>query len=809
MEEMVPLEGLLDPSTMSVQGGTFCQTFEIQGVPYDCASENETRAWGDALSSTLHSVARMLESTSRLSYFSHVIRRKVKYRLGDLKGEGIGVELERLRQRAFDRDEFYVNRQFFTIALHTQPKRQGETALRFAQATAFALLGRIGLRPFQAVARFTAESEARDTDYEEIKKTLRQLTNQILVGLGDFGPRLLGIRTERNVSYSEVEEFWAHLVTGHWIPMPLSSAGSFIERLTASELQFHEEEIEFVAASDRDSALATTLVIREYPMEVAADVRDVLLRAPWEGVLADRFDVYSYHDGDTYLRDYAEKRAHFLGKDWVDPAVGERIKRHANGEICVGEHQGVIQIRVPQRDVDALDKAVSFVSGILQNKGFQLKRVNPLVSHFSMFPGNEWFALRPAPGLSNEEVADIMSFHNLSNGWREEHFLGGPLGLFRRSDGGPFEFTPYAVSPSDVGYTFITGLPGTGKTTLVSVFALQLMAKGVSVVMYDHNYSMELLVRITGGRYFKLLLGESTGWNPFQREMTQSRKQFAFFLVKAMLESGGSFVLNPHQEKLLRTAIESVSNLSERSLATVQSYLNDNEMQAYMEKWTTGQFGWAFNTPWVPGKESDSIDYGFGITGFNLSSFLDVPGLREVALMYLKHREAEYFGRGIPGATINDEFQHYVDFPGFLETLEEKVAASRKLKHSVYFVTSMPEKVVETKRSARIFKLCVTKISLADPNAKDEVYVNYLGFTPTEAWRIRGLNPSLQQFLKSTMGESGVVLHNDLWEAEHLLPYLASQRADVELLDRIRVECGSDDPKVFRPLLEAALKERR
>jgi type IV secretion system protein VirB4 len=809
LAEVIPLEGLVDSSTMRVRGGTFCQTFEMQGVPYDCTSDTQLCTWGEALSSTLLNVARALDPSYRLSYFTYVIRSKVKHSLGNETKKGFGGEVERLRQRAFDRDGFYVNRSFFTIALHTQLERQGETVLRFGEAAAFSLLGRLGLRPFQATARFAGESEARHTDFEEVQKTLRQLTNQVFVGLRDFGPRLLGIRTERNVSYSEVEEMWARLLMGRWSAMPISAPGSFVEKLTSVEPEFHAEEVEFLAPSDTHSALAATLVIRQYPLEHASTVRDELMRAPWEGVLADRFDVYSHHAGDTYLRDFAEKSAHFLGKDWVDPTINERIKRHANGEICIGTHQGVILVSVPGRDRGALDKAIAKIDGRFQERGFQVKLVNPLPAYLSMFPGNEWFTLRPAPGLSNEEVADIVSFHNLSDGRREAHFLGGPLGLFRRSDGGPFEFTPYAVSPSDVAYTLITGLPGTGKTTLVSLLALQLLLKGVTVVAYDHNNSMELLVRVTGGTYFKLHLGERTGWNPFQRPMTETRKQFAYYFVKAMLESGGNFILNPHQEKLLRTAIESTANLPERSLQTVQEYLNDKEMQQYMEKWTTGQFGWAFNAPWVPGKENDTIDYSLGMTGFNLTDFLKVPGLREITVMYLKHREAEYFSGERPGATINDEFQHYVDFPGFLETLEEKVAASRKHKHSVYFVTSMPKKVVETKRGARVFALCVTRMSLADPDANDELYVNHLGYTPTETWRIRGLNPRLQQFLKSTLGENGVVLHNDLWEAEHLLPYLASHPEDVELLDRIRSECGSDDPIVFRPLFERARKERR
>jgi type IV secretion system protein VirB4 len=141
-----------------------------------------------------------------------------------------------------------------------------------------------------------------------------------------------------------------------------------------------------------------------------------------------------------------------------------------------------------------------------------------------------------------------------------------------------------------------------------STFSPHDQSKRLTTVFLDKDRGAELNVRALGGRYYRVLSGEPTGWNPFKLTPTKRNRTFVKQLMK-MLCTRKEKALSERQEVMLSDAVDTVmlefgaaeqvfgitrlmENITEAPTAEAQ----ENGLKIRLSQWARGgEFGWVFD----------------------------------------------------------------------------------------------------------------------------------------------------------------------------------------------------------------------
>ncbi|HIH9927215.1 TPA: ATPase, partial [Klebsiella pneumoniae] len=120
--------------------------------------------------------------------------------------------------------------------------------------------------------------------------------------------------------------------------------------------------------------------------------------------------------------------------------------------------------------------------------------------------------------------------------------------------------------------TCILGTNGSGKTMLMTFFEIMQQKYGredsfspdaktkrLTTVYLDKDRGAEMNIRALGGRYYRVISGESTGWNPFSLPATKRNINFIKQLMKILCTRNGS-TISPRDERRLSDAVNAVMN---------------------------------------------------------------------------------------------------------------------------------------------------------------------------------------------------------------------------------------------------------
>ena len=136
---------------------------------------------------------------------------------------------------------------------------------------------------------------------------------------------------------------------------------------------------------------------------------------------------------------------------------------------------------------------------------------------FSMVPGNA--SLFPRPGyISSLNFAAMAPLHAYPTGQRQGYW-GKPAAIFRTVSGEPFF---YHFHRRDVGNTFICGMVGSGKSTMIAFLVAQAGQMGATVVCWDKDRGLKMLCHALDGVYAELR--NPTGLAPLKTADGLSRR---------------------------------------------------------------------------------------------------------------------------------------------------------------------------------------------------------------------------------------------------------------------------------------------
>ncbi len=760
-----------DAHTIITTGRGVFQMLKIEGASFRTADTSGINALHDGLNHHIRNIA-----DDNVMIYTHVIRSEDQSYPGGGFTSEFGHWLDATYSAQIQQKHLFRNDLYLTI--YMQPR--GLAGSRFAS----------GIR------------RARKSQVEADQDLLDQLNDKaslLAKNLARYGARRLGlVENERGFTCSEPMSVLRQIITGRHQLLPLVR-GSIGSALYTDRVIFGREALEI--RHPADSSFGAMFGINEYPAVTRPTMLDDLLTAPFRFVLSQSFRPIARSDALKTMT-LKEGRMRNAGDDAVSQADELQIARDElmAGSFVMGEHN--LSLLILGDDLDAVRGHVADASNLLANSGAIVAREDlGLESAFwAQLPGNHSKRLRPAL-MTSRNFASLSPLHNYPTGHRDGNHWSKAVAKLKTTADSAFYLNFHV---GDLGHTAIYGPSGSGKTVVINFALSQLEKLDVKRVLFDKDRGGEIFVRASGGTYLALQTGEKTGCAPFKAlELTPANEAFLVALVASML-ADPQHPLTADDTARIESAVAGLHNVvqEQRSVSVLRELIGFGSGEAddignRLDKWTEGgRLAWVFDN------DRDEIGFDADLIGFDITSFLDDPVLRNPMMMYLMHR-VEQLITGQRIAIVIDEFWKALADPFFVAFVKDKLKVIRKQNGIVIAGTQSTSDVVQSPIARTVIEQCATQIFFGNERADEEELTKAFGLTHREVRIVRN-ELSVGQFLIKQGGNS-VVCELDLRGQDDALVVLSGRTDATALMNRIRAE--HSEPSDWLALFHAKRKE--
>ncbi|HFO2534886.1 TPA: VirB3 family type IV secretion system protein [Yersinia enterocolitica] len=720
------------------------------------AFEFETEEQKEVRTAQLNTLIKSFEGQP-VTFYTHNIREKYHDSLPFESGNPFADEVARRYNASQEDIPFHRNRLFLTVCLMPPPTLDKAERKRMSIGQKQRVLD-------GAIKRM-----------QEIRATLN-------TALSRFQAVALGTVEEDDAVFSTQLSFYHFLLTGVWQKIRVTRT-PFYELLGTADLFFSGDSGQ--RNTRHGSEFFRSLEIKDYAPESATGLLDVLLYIPCTYVLTQSYTCLAKDEAQGVIKT-ASKRLSSAEDDAVSQQTDLFVARDLlqSGHIAFGNYHFSLIVSAPT--LGALVKDTTIIAEGLSQAGIlsTLSSLSLPAAYFAQMPGVYTLRPRLVP-LSSQNFVELASLHNFYSGKRDKAPWGEALALLRTPNGRGYYLNLHNTlmgkddfNEKNAGNAFILGTIGSGKTMLMcllknmlqkyrhhSTFSPQDKSKRLTTVFLDKDRGAELNVRALGGRYYRVLSGEPTGWNPFRLKPTKRNLTFVKQLMKMLCTRKGK-ALSERQEVMLSDAVDTVmkefspaeqiygvSRLMENITEAPTAEAQENGLKIRLSQWAKGgEFGWVFDN------EEDTFDVTecdvFGIDG---SEFLDDPDVCAPIAFYLLYRITSLLdGRRL--VLFIDECWKWLDDPEFKKLMHNLLKTIRKLNGAVVPATQSPKEFLKSSISASILEQCGTQIFLPNPLADRKDYVDGLKVPPVVFDVIKRLDPLSRQFviIKSALHKGDV-----------------------------------------------------
>ncbi|WP_298921053.1 VirB4 family type IV secretion system protein [uncultured Roseobacter sp.] len=757
-------------SIITTGRGAF-QMLKIEGTSFRTADTSGINALHDGLSHHIRNVA-----DDNMMIYSHIIRSEDhSYPGGDFRSE-FGHWLDAAYKTQIQQKRLFRNDIYLTI--YMQPR--GIAGSRFAS----------GIR------------RARNSQVEIDQDLLDQLGDKaslLAKNLARYGARRLGlVKNGHGLLCSEPMSVLRQIITGRYNLLPLVR-GSIGSAIYTDRVIFGREALEI--RHPAESTFGAMFGINEYPAVTRPTMLDDLLTAPFRFVLSQSFRPIARSDALKTMS-LKEGRMRNAGDDAISQTEELQVARDdlMAGNFVMGEHN--LSLLILGDDLDAVRGHVADASNLLATSGAIVAREDlGLESAFwAQLPGNHSKRLRPAL-MTSRNFASLSPLHNYPTGHRTGNHWGKPVAKLKTSADSAFYLNFHV---GDLGHTAIYGPSGSGKTVVINFALSQLETLDVKRVLFDKDRGGEIFVRASGGTYLALQTGEKTGCAPFKAlELTPANEAFLVALVKSML-ADPQHPLTADDTARIEAAVAGLGNVAQdqRSVSVLRELIGfgsgePDDIGNRLDKWAEGgRLSWVFDNT------QDEIGFDANLIGFDITSFLDDPTIRNPMMMYLMHR-VEQLITGQRVAIVIDEFWKALADPFFVSFVKDKLKVIRKQNGIVIAGTQSTSDVVQSPIARTVIEQCATQIFFGNQRADEAELTRVFGLTHREVRIVRN-ELSVGQFLIKQGGNS-VVCELDLRGQKDVLAVLSGRTEATALMNRIRLD--HPEPSQWLPLFHAKRKE--
>lgn len=801
LADFVPFRSHISNYVVTGEGGSYMRIWKLDGISFEAADIDDINNKHDSFNQFLRSISAEKPGTA---VWAHKVRRKVTDRF---KAKFPNEYCQSFNERYFDSFAGYrmmANELYLTVVYQPNFDALGLTKMwRSAK----------GMSPEQI-----------EQNQKDAIQYLDTVAYQLESAMKSYGPEPLGIYEAsiesegptgqikpQTVLCSRALEFFGFLLNGFWERVPLRRS-RINEYLPTSRLFFGNENIEI--RTPTDTRFASILDFSDYPQESEPGILNTILYDDYEYIETQSFSMLSKYEALAALKRQrnqlvASEDAAFSQIRAIDRAIEEVV----NGTFVMGDYH--YSLAVFGSNLQEVAKNTQRTRTALNDQGFQTKVVDlvPDAAWFSQLPANWKYRPREAQ-LSSRAFCGLSAFHNFASGKRDGNPWGEAVTILKTPSGQPYYMNFHSTDEDEnsedkkaLGNVMIIGQAGSGKTVTKLAMLVQATKFDPTMILFDKDRGEEIAVRAMGGKYFALKRGELTGFNPFKLEPTKKNTDFWIALIKQLVKHSTA-PLTPVDEAMITHAVMTVADFGVdlRGITAIRQNLPDdteNSLSMRLNKWCHGQeLGWVLDCP------RDLQDFTtHKIYGYDYTEFLDDPETRTPIMMYLMHlTESQIDGRRFIYGMA--EFWKPLGDPVFMDFVKNKQKTIRKQNGLGIFDTQSPSDALESPIARALIEQCATFIFLANPKATREDYVNGFKLSDAEYDIVQHLGENSRTFLIK-QGHQSAIAKLDLAGFDDDLDILSGSTDNVELLDQIRLELGSDEPADWMPVLRERIALRR
>ncbi len=764
----IPYKCHWNSDTILTKKEELLRVIKIKGFAFETADDIDIDLKKNARNNLLKGM-----SSGNFSLYFHTIRRKEK---GFPDGEMPDLFSKRVNDEWAARhsdSRTFVNEHYFTL-------------IRGSDTSSVAILENMAKKLQHKTDKSSWENFMREA-FDE----LDEMTERILNGYGNYGPRVLGIVEGEDGVTSEILEFLSRLVNCSYSQPMSIPLGSIANHLPISRLYFGNKSIE--AHHPNGIKYGGVVSIKEYRPSTNAGVFDGFMQMPFELIISQSFSFINRMVAISSMQ--LQQRRLVQAEDVAVSQIQEidsALDSAMSGEFGFGNHH--MTILCLEDTPKSLESALSLAVVELSNSGITgvREKMNLEPAYWAQLPGNsDYMARRSVVNTLN--IASFASFHNYPSGKRSKNHWGNAVTVLNTVSGTPYFFSFHV---RDVGHSMIIGPTGSGKTVLLNFLCAQAQKFNCRLFFFDKDRGAEIFIRAIRGRYMIPTAAKNSGFNPFQLEDNSENRSFLIDFMKSLVMVGDN-PLPAHEIERINEAVKGNYKLPKeqrrlRNIAPFMGLGGPGTLAGRLSMWhTDGSHAKLFDN------EDDVIDFGSARSfGIEMSNILQDKVSIGPVLLYLFHRIQTSLD-GSPTMIVLDEAWALIGNPVFAPKIKDWLKVLRKLNTFVVFATQSVEDATKSSISDTLVQQTSTQIFL--PNLKaTSLYREVFMLSEREFNLVKTTDPSTRFFLVK-QDNDGVIARIDLSGMDNIIRVLSGRVDTVILMDEIIDEVG-ENPDDWLPI---------
>ena len=793
--EFIPYSHHVTDTIISTKNAEYLSVWRVQGRSHQSASEQDVFLWVRELNNLLRGIA----ATANISFWSHVVRRKVFEYPSSEFSNTFCRQLDEKYQASFSGYNLMVNDLYLTVILRSSSDE---------------------------VLSFFASHEREDFAQKEQRqsssiKLLEDINRMIEASLKKYNAELLGTYDKDGHVYSLALEFLAFLVNGEESPMPVCT-DRFANYMILGRPFFSKwGEIGEIRTTGRVRYFGI-LEITDYDETTEPGQLNPLLESDYEFILTQSFSSLSQYAAKGFLSRHKQQLIDAKDVAYRQVAeIDEALNQLISQQFIMGEHHATLTVF--GNDPQEVRKFLAEGTAALLDVAIVSKSCDLALeaAYWAQLPANWAYRPRPKP-ITSLNFLSFSPFHNFMSGKPIGNPWGAAVTILKTVSGTPLYFNFHASPLKQnsygqrlLGNTLFIGKSGTGKTVALGFMMAQAQKYNPTIVSFDKDRGMEIAIRAMGGRYLPLKKGVASGFNPFQLEPTPGNMSFLKQFVKKLTSgSSGGEPITHADEVEIDNALDTLMFRIDRPLRRLSMLLQGlpnplNEdpntratVHARLLKWSEGNsLGWLFDNP------TDSLDLAsHRLYGFDVTEFLEDPEIRVPTIMYLIFRsEGMIDGRRF--MYVFDEFWKVLEDEYFEDLAKNKQKTIRKENGIFIFSTQEPSDALESPIAKTLVQQCATYVFLPNPGADYKDYVEGFKLSETEFELITSLGEDSRRFLIK-QGDRSIVAELNLTGFDDELLVLSGTPDNAQKVENIIARIGDENPDIWLPIFLQEAREK-